>query len=179
MRDFGASTVTGPKHSNSLLHCFAFRGRVKRRPGKDLALPPLKHKGWRAQELIEFAVIFPILILFVFGIIDLGRVFQVLIAISNAAREGARHGISYGFDRSTPGAEYILYETIIDNAAIQEAGNFDLKLTAAQVTPSCPETCIAGKPLRVVVTYTFKPIIPIVFPASGLNLVRDMEMVIP
>jgi Flp pilus assembly protein TadG len=33
--------------------------------------------------------------LLLFGVIDFGRIFHVLIAISNAAREGARYGVMF------------------------------------------------------------------------------------
>jgi len=119
---------------------------------------------------------FPVLMLLLFGVIDFGRIFHVLIAISNAAREGARYGMMYGID--TAGSVYTINESVIDAAAIQEAGNFNLQLTADQVTPSCPEGCGSGYPLRVVVTDTVTPIMTIVF-NTDLTLVRGNEMVIP
>lgn len=41
-------------------------------------------------ELIEFALIFPILLLVVAGIVDFGFMFQRYEVVTNAAREGAR-----------------------------------------------------------------------------------------
>lgn len=40
--------------------------------------------------MVEFALIVPILLLLVFGIIEFGIVYNTKIAITNAAREGAR-----------------------------------------------------------------------------------------
>ena len=139
-------------------------------------LHPLRRGSLSAQDLVEFALVFPVLMLLLFGVIDFGRIFHVLIAISNAAREGARYGMMYGID--TAGGIYTINESVIDAAAIQEAGNFNLQLTADQVTPSCPSSCGSGLPLRVVVTDTVKPIMSIVF-NTDLTFVRDMEMVIP
>ena len=151
--------------------------------GSRSLLLPVRGRG--GQELVEFALVIPVLALFVFGVIDVGRIFHVLIAISNAAREGARYGISYGIIRGVDNT-YSLDETVIDNAAVKEAGNLGLRLTAAQVTPTCqddndpdPDTCASGGRLRVVVNYNFRPYLLLVFPSSGLDLVRDMEMVIP
>jgi Flp pilus assembly protein TadG len=42
------------------------------------------------QELVEYAIVFPVLMLLVLGIIELGRIMYSYSAISNAAREGAR-----------------------------------------------------------------------------------------
>lgn len=44
----------------------------------------------RGQALVEFALVFPIFLLIVFGIVDAGRLIFAYNALSNAAREGAR-----------------------------------------------------------------------------------------
>jgi Flp pilus assembly protein TadG len=44
----------------------------------------------RGQSLVEFAVILPLLLLIVLGTVDLGIGFKTYIALTNAAREGAR-----------------------------------------------------------------------------------------
>lgn len=44
------------------------------------------------QSLVEFALVFPIFMLIVFGIIDVGRWVYVNNAFNEAAREGARYG---------------------------------------------------------------------------------------
>ena len=44
----------------------------------------------RGAELIEFALVFPLLLLIVLGIVDFGFMFQRLEVVTNAAREGAR-----------------------------------------------------------------------------------------
>jgi Flp pilus assembly protein TadG len=46
----------------------------------------------RGQSLVEFALVFPIFMLVVFGIIDVGRYVYVTNAFNEAAREGARYG---------------------------------------------------------------------------------------
>ncbi len=47
----------------------------------------INHPG---QSLVEFALILPLFVLFIIGVFELGRAFFAYIAISNAAREGAR-----------------------------------------------------------------------------------------
>ncbi|TME53242.1 MAG: pilus assembly protein [Chloroflexi bacterium] len=51
---------------------------------------PHLHEG--GQSLVEFAVSSVILLLLVGGLVDIGRSIYVSEALSNAAREGARHG---------------------------------------------------------------------------------------
>jgi Flp pilus assembly protein TadG len=45
------------------------------------------------QDLIEYALVFPVLMLLLLGIIDFGRIIYSYNAISNAAREAARLAI--------------------------------------------------------------------------------------
>ncbi|TMC84409.1 MAG: hypothetical protein E6J06_06925 [Chloroflexi bacterium] len=54
-----------------------------------LKTPHLKEGG---QSLVEFAVSSVVLLLLVGGLVDIGRSIYVSEALSNAAREGARHG---------------------------------------------------------------------------------------
>ncbi len=52
---------------------------------------------WRpkkGQALVEFALILPLLLLIIFGIIEFGRVLFIYSNLFNAAREGVRYGIT-------------------------------------------------------------------------------------
>ena len=49
------------------------------------------------SELIEFALVTPILILLLAGIFDFGMMFRSYEAVTNAAREGARVGVLPGY----------------------------------------------------------------------------------
>jgi len=56
---------------------------------------------WRSErgaELIEFALVAPILIFIIAGIIDFGMMFRTFEAVTNAAREGARVGVLPGYN---------------------------------------------------------------------------------
>lgn len=46
----------------------------------------------RGQALVEFGLVLPILLLLIFGLIDLGRVVYAQNALSEGARDGARWG---------------------------------------------------------------------------------------
>jgi Flp pilus assembly protein TadG len=49
-----------------------------------------RREGERGSELIEFALVLPILLLIIAGIVDFGFLFQRYEVVTNAAREGAR-----------------------------------------------------------------------------------------
>jgi Flp pilus assembly protein TadG len=50
---------------------------------------PRKEKG---QSVVELAIILPLLLIILLGIIDFGRVFYAYVTVTNASREGARYG---------------------------------------------------------------------------------------
>jgi len=63
----------------------------------------LARRHRRGQSLVEFALVFPIFMLVVFGIIDVGRYVYVVNAFSQAAREGARYGSVEQWQYGCPG----------------------------------------------------------------------------
>jgi TadE-like protein len=58
--------------------------------GEDLRPHP---RSQRSQALIEFALISPVLLLLLFGIVDIGRAVFYYDTLSHAAREGARAAV--------------------------------------------------------------------------------------
>jgi Flp pilus assembly protein TadG len=51
------------------------------------------HRGQRSQALIEFALVSPVLLLLLFGVIDIGRAIFYYDTLNHAAREGARTAV--------------------------------------------------------------------------------------
>jgi Flp pilus assembly protein TadG len=63
----------------------------------------VKERRWgseRGAELIEFAIVLPILMLLVAGIFDFGMMFRTFEAVTNAAREGARVAVLPGYEQN-------------------------------------------------------------------------------
>jgi hypothetical protein len=58
---------------------------------------PARWSGESGAELIEFALVLPLLLLVLLGIIDFGFLFQRYEVVTNAAREGARVAILPGY----------------------------------------------------------------------------------
>jgi Flp pilus assembly protein TadG len=52
-------------------------------------LAPLK-KSMRGQSVVEFALVVPLLLLIILGIVEFSRMFETLNVLTSAAREGAR-----------------------------------------------------------------------------------------
>ena len=52
----------------------------------------MRRRRGRGQALVEFALVIPIFLLLVFGLVDLGRAVFVNNSLGEAARDGARYG---------------------------------------------------------------------------------------
>lgn len=59
-------------------------------------------QGDRGQSLVEFALVFPIFLLVLFGLIDIGRYVYTANAFNQAAREAARYGSVEQWSYSCP-----------------------------------------------------------------------------
>ena len=49
-----------------------------------------------AQSMVEFALVFPLLLLITYGIIEMGRMLFIYVSLTSSAREGARYGAAAG-----------------------------------------------------------------------------------
>jgi Flp pilus assembly protein TadG len=65
-----------------------------------MTLPRRFRHSERGAELIEFALILPLLLAMLAGIADFGRLFQRLEVTTNAAREGARLATLPGYSQT-------------------------------------------------------------------------------
>jgi hypothetical protein len=54
------------------------------------------HQPEKAQTMVEFALVFPIVLLIVYGLIEFGRMLFIYNSTTSAAREGARYGSAAG-----------------------------------------------------------------------------------
>lgn len=58
-----------------------------------VARPPSPNTARTGQSLVEFALVLPLILLLIMGVIDLGRGIFAFNEVSNAARAGGRTGI--------------------------------------------------------------------------------------
>ena len=57
-----------------------------------------KKPAKRAQAMVEFAIVLPILLMMLFGVLEVGRLIFIYAAITNASREAVRFGSAIGYD---------------------------------------------------------------------------------
>ena len=57
-------------------------------------------KWGKAQGLVEFAIVLPILLLLIFGLIEFARIFQAWLSVTNSARFGLRYAVTGEFNQA-------------------------------------------------------------------------------
>ena len=60
-----------------------------------------------AQTMVEFALVFPIVLLITYGIIEFGRMVFIYAVVTGSAREGARYGAAAGDINGTMTRHYM------------------------------------------------------------------------
>jgi TadE-like protein len=58
----------------------------------------------RGQSLVEFALVMPLLLVMLLGIMEFGRAWHISQIVTDAARQGARAGAIYGLEDSVNAA---------------------------------------------------------------------------
>jgi hypothetical protein len=62
-----------------------------------IKMPYSQHRG---QSMLEFSMVLPILMLVIFGLLEVGRAVFMYAAVINASREAVRYATAYGVDES-------------------------------------------------------------------------------
>lgn len=82
------------------------------------------HEKQKGQSLVEFALLLPVFILILFGVMEFGRLWEMTNMLTSAAREGARIAAVTNPDitRTISAAQNILSVGNINNATITVSG---------------------------------------------------------
>ena len=81
-------------------------------------------KSERGQSLVEFALILPLFMIVLFGIMEFGRMWEISNLITSASREGARVAAISGSSQSQAinAAQHVLSAANIDDATVSVSG---------------------------------------------------------
>ena len=99
----------------------------------------------RGAAAVEFALLLPMLLLLIFGIIDFGRALNAQITLTQAAREGAR-------------LESLDQPNVVSRTQAAATGLSNVSVT---VVTACPANGGAGTDAVVKVSYVFSFITPV------------------
>lgn len=116
-------------------------------------------KSESGQSLVEFALIVPILIILLFGIVDFGRIFHAYLTIDHAGREAAR-AASIGKD-----------DTQVKSTAVTDA--VGIGLTTDRVVISPTGTRVSGNDVSITITYPITFLTPVIGSMVGPITLED------
>lgn len=112
------------------------------------------------QAAVELALVLPLLVLILMLIVDFGRVFTTYVALTNAAREGARY---CALQHVRPPAS-----AATNTAGTQDRvqGELDGRIIADTTATECLSVA-RGQPVTVTVRATFSPLTPFITELAG------------
>lgn len=133
--------------------------------------------GSEGSQLIELAVILPLLIVIIVGIFDFSRAFNLKQMLGNAALQGARVGSSEpttDFSQSPPTSVTAIrdvVDTFLKRADIDDCGLSAVTASAPPLTWNATGTCTGGSTFTLTIQrgYTFPATVTGV--ASQVNVV--------
>ncbi|MGM7777286.1 TadE/TadG family type IV pilus assembly protein [Arthrobacter sp. KNU-44] len=113
----------------------------------------------RGAVAVEFAILAPLLIMLLLGIMEFGRAYNVQVSLSNAAREGVRV-MAISNDQTAA-------KTAAKNAAVA----LNPQLADTNFTFS-PASCTSGAQMSVTIKYTLSTLTGIAgpFPMQGVGV---------
>jgi len=115
-----------------------------------------KNARRKGQALVEFALIVPILVMLVMGIVEFGRIFMTQQAVTNASREGARTGV-------LPNSS----TTDVQNMVSSYMGSAGLTGGTSVQCSNVGPSVAAGTPTSVTVSYTLSILTGAIIPGLG------------
>lgn len=112
----------------------------------------------RAAALVEFAIVLPILLIIVFGIVDFGRALYTANNLTSAVREGARlASTQINPDPTTAGSKSAV-QTAVSSYVVAFGGNAGAPTVSETFTGAPPNMqSITVK----IVNYPFQPLTPL------------------
>ena len=113
-----------------------------------------------AQSLVEFAIIVPLFMIFVFGLIDFGFGLKAYITVSSSTREGARYAaVGNPAGPSFTSCTAATPTTVIGKVCSTMTGV--QKSDIQSITVSCSPSCVSGNTVSVSSSYNYHYITPI------------------
>ena len=102
----------------------------------------------KAQAIVELALILPILLLLLMGIVELGRIFMAQHTITNATREGARIG---SLPSSTTSDAHSTVSTYMNAAGLSGDTNVSMSNVGPTVNPGATTSVTVEHQLPILV----------------------------
>jgi Flp pilus assembly protein TadG len=135
--------------------------------------------------MVEFALVLPIFMLILSGILDFGFMLYSRMSVINAAREGARSAVM--IQAPTSG----VIESTAKDSAVSAASQGGISVDRGHVTVTCLQTsaspsstttiscdsAVSGDSVKVKIDYPYHTFFPLLF-GTAFNLDSTVQMVI-
>ena len=185
------------RHGEATPNAMKQQDRARRPVGPSL-FRPTRHRS-RGQALVEFALVIPVFLLVLSGILDFGFMLFSRMSVINAAREGARAAAMTADDTTIP--------TVVTNRVISAAATGGITVVPSNVTLACLQTSSSsfsaatntprctwtlysnlsgcqnlggaqpGDSVSATVTYRYQSFFPLLF-GTGFDLRSTVQMVL-
>jgi len=127
-------------------------------------------RGERGANLVEMALVLPLLLMLLMGVVDVGRAFYSYVTLTNAVREGARFASRFPYD----GNDGIIEGLVVERVR-QEPGLYDIPAEAIEVTTDGlgdPK----GSPITVTGSLAFDTFVGGMFAMDPLTITTSATM---
>ena len=137
-------------------------------------------KRTRGQALVEFALVIPVFLMVLCGILDFGFMLYSRMTVINASREGARISVTAANRTTIPS---LASGTVLNNAAGLNTANLSTSTSCIAIkTPgscnwSTATSSQTGDAVAVTVTYTYQTFFPLFF-GSTFPMSSTVQMVL-
>lgn len=134
---------------------------------------------------MELALIAPVMVLLVMGVLDLGRAYQMDIRLENAAREGAAFAQLHPNDAFCESGSDIEARVVAEEPGVSATPGFSVRVFGenssgdmVEVTGCDGEVVVSGGRVSVDVSATYTIMTPLVASAVGssIDLTRSAEV---
>lgn len=122
---------------------------------------------------MEFAIIAPVFVTLILGMIEFGRVMMVEEILTNAAREGCRIGVLPG---TTTGDVTTTVNNYLTNSSVPSSSATTSVYVNGGV--ASPSTAVAGDQIKVTISLPFNSVswLPVPLFMGGKNLTASVVM---
>lgn len=135
-------------------------------PMKHHHLPVLRRlRRELGVAMVETAIVLPLFLLLVFGLVEMGRLFQTYNTVQHAAREGARFAVT-GRDDVVPGNRVASIKEVAGERAAGLSDDVDVSVRSFEgvddPTPTEDDAGGACQLVEVEVEYDFTFVVPLI-----------------
>jgi Flp pilus assembly protein TadG len=135
--------------------------------------------GIRGQAIVEFAIVLPVLLMMLIGILEIGRMIFIYAAATNASRNAVRYASAVGLEDTGTYHKYLycdgIRETAMNSAFLMNldpANDIDISYDSGPATSSLGNCDVSGDEasisvpdggrVNVTVHVTFRPMVNLV-----------------